>query len=124
MATSTASKSRPRGGGLSLRLPTRNRGGAKPGAQPVSAAKRSKPNPILLGGLGLVAVAALARLADPGLFGGSGTSAVSSFPAPIVGRHFSVGGVTSTTVVTGTASHATSRPPRDPFTPSSGYGGS
>ena len=124
MATSTASKSRPRAGGLSLRLPARGRVPAKPGAQPVSAVKRSKPNPILLGGLALVAVAAVARIADPGLFGG-GTSAVSSFPAPLAGRHFSPLGVTPTTVVvSGAGSNAISRPSRDPYTPPSGFGGS
>jgi hypothetical protein len=125
MATSTASKSRPKGGGsLSLRLPMRGRGAAKAGgAQPVSV-KRSKPNPILLGGLALVAVAAMARVAVPGLFGG-GTSAVSSFPAPITNRHFGTSAVTSTTVAGGGAASGTaSRPSRNPFSPPPGYSGS
>jgi hypothetical protein len=124
MATSTASKSRPKGGGgLSLKLPTRGRGAAKSGAQPVSA-KKAKPNPILLGGLALVAVAAMTRVAMPGLFGG-GTSAVASFPAPITNRHFGPSVVTSTTVVGGgPASNSTSRPSRNPFSPPPGFGGS
>jgi hypothetical protein len=124
MAASTASKSRPRAGGLNLRLPTRGRAAAKPGAQPVSAVKRAKPNPVLLGGLALVAVAALVRVADPGLFG-SGSSAVSSFPPPVTGRHFLTGrGATPTTAVGGTSSNPTSRPSRDPFTPPPGFTGS
>ena len=125
MATSTTSKSRPKGGGsLSLRLPTRGRGAAKSGgAQPVSA-KRAKPNPILLGGLALVAVAAMARVAMPGLFGG-GSSAVASFPAPITNRHFGTSAVTSTTVAGGgSASGGGSRPSRNPFSPPPGFGGS
>ena len=122
MAASTASKSRPRAGGLSLRLPTLSRAAAKSGAQPVSAGKRSKPNPVLLGGLALVAVAALVRLGDPGLFGG-GSSGVSSFPPAITNRHFLTRGTTATTVAgNGSASNATSRPSRDPFTPPPGFG--
>jgi hypothetical protein len=124
MATSTASKTRPKAGARSLRLPTRGRATARSGAQPVSPLKGSKPNPVLLGGLALVALAALARVADPGLFGG-GTSAVSSFPAPITGRHFLTRGATPTTVAgNGTASDGTSRPSRDPFTPPNGFGAS
>jgi len=96
------------------------KGGAQDGPKAVGArAKRSKPNPILLGGLGLVAVAGIAKVAMPGLFG-SGSSPVAAFPAPVAGRHF-LGRSTVTTVASGSGSAPVGRPIRDPFTPPPGF---
>jgi hypothetical protein len=122
MATSTALKRRAKGAG-----PGRSLRGGKPGspakgggARPVNAGKRAKPNPVLLAGLALVAVAGLAKVAMPGLFGG-GTSAVASFPAPVINRHFGHAVTTTTAAPTGPAG-ATGRPAWSPFTPPPGFG--
>jgi len=97
------------------------KGGAQDGPKAVGhGTQRAKPNKILLGGLGLVAVAGLAKVAMPSLFGG-GTGAVASFPAPLTNRHF-LGHVTVTTVANGGGPAATGRPVRNPFTPPPGFG--
>jgi len=102
---------------------TRRRGAARStpaGPRAVGgAAGRPKANPILLGGLGLVAVAALARVAMPGLFGG-GSHPVASFPAPLTDRHF-LGRAAPSTAPAGPAASGPSRPGRDPFTPPPGF---
>jgi len=96
-------------------------GGAPEGPKAVGpGAKRAKPNKILLGGLSLVAVAGLVKVAMPGLFGG-GSTPVASFPAPLTNRHF-LGHATVTTVPTNSGQAATGRPIRDPFTPPPGFG--
>jgi len=130
MATATKAKHGSKGAkGSRLRLPgiapaAKGKAKGKSGPQPVgkAAGKRSKPNPILLGGLGLVAVAGIGRVAMPGLFGGGSTHAVASFPAPLTNRHLvrhapnasAPGGTTATT--------AGGRPDRNPFTPAPGFG--
>jgi hypothetical protein len=137
MATSTQAKSKRHGAKASrLRQPVFSgkgkgdggKGGAnaKDGPQLVGgpkAGKRAKPNPILLGVLGVIGVVGLARVAMPSLFGGGGTKAVASFPAPLTNRHLvpritvskSGAGSTAATTVPG-------RPARDPFTPPPGFG--
>jgi hypothetical protein len=118
MAMSTASKARSRG----AKPAARGGRGAAGGARPVGVGKRSKPNPILLGGLGLVAVAGLAKVAMPSLFGGGGTSAVASFPAPLTNRHLVDRLTTPTTVASTSTAAAQGRSDRDPFTPPAGFG--
>jgi hypothetical protein len=137
MATSTQAKSKRHGAKASrLRQPVFSgkgkgngeKGGAngKDGPQLVGgpkAGKRAKPNPVLLGVLGVIGVVGLARVAMPSLFGGGGTKAVASFPAPITNRHL----VPRAVAPTGkpgstTATTAPGRPTRNPFTPPAGFG--
>jgi hypothetical protein len=97
-------------------------GGAK-GTKGAKAGKRAKPNPVLLGVLGVILLVGLARVAMPSLFGGGSSGAVASFPAPITNRHL-VPRVTAPKTGAGSTAATTvpSRPPRDPFTPPPGFG--
>ena len=108
------------------RLAMPGKGGkTKGGPKPVgggAAGGRPRPNRLLLGVLGLVALAAVGRVAMPGLFGGGGHAAVS-FTTPLTDRHFGAH-VTPTTVAGGTTATTGGRPVRDPFTPQPGYGSS
>ena len=124
MATATPLKNRAAKAGAGLRVrPLRLAGAKGHGARPVGV-KRNKPNPVLLGGLGLVVVAGLARVATPGLFGAGGTG-VKAFPPPITNRHLVARLPVPTTVAgTGSAQTASGRPSRNPFTPPPGFGGS
>jgi hypothetical protein len=99
---------------------------AKEGPQLVGAAKsrkRAKPNPVLLGVLGLILIVGLARVAMPSLFGGGGGRAVTTFPAPLTNRHL-VPKAAAPAAAPGstTATTAPGRPLRDPFTPPPGFG--
>jgi hypothetical protein len=136
MATSTPAKSKVHSAKMSrLRQPVfagkgkGAKGNAKDGPQLVGGAKgakagkRAKPNPILLGVLGVIGVLGLARVAMPSLFGGGGTKAVASFPAPLTTRHL-VPRITASKAGAGStvATTVPGRPPRDPFTPPPGFG--
>jgi hypothetical protein len=96
-------------------------GGPQP-VGPARARKRAKPNPILLGGLALVAVGALGRMAMPGLLGGGGPHAVASFPAPLTDRHLVTRRSLATATGPTTPTTAGSRPQRNPFDPPPGFG--
>ena len=137
MATSTQAKSKRHGAKASrLRQPLfsgkgKGNGGkggtnANDGPQLVGgpkAGKRAKPNPILLGVLGVIGVVGLARVAMPSLFGGGGTNAVASFPAPLINRHLVPKAAASTSKPgSTTATIAPGRPTRNPFTPPAGFG--
>jgi hypothetical protein len=107
------------------RRPARGRltlGKPKGGPQPVGAAATRKPRPnrALLAVLGVVALAAVGRLAMPSMFGGGGTG-VSSFSVPLTNRHFLVHAPT-TTVPAGATGASSGRPSRDPFSAPPGYG--
>ncbi len=93
---------------------------AKSAPKPVAAGGRQRPNRLLLGVLGVCALAAVGRLAMPSLFGGGGKSSVA-FTSPVSGRTF-VTHLTPTTVAGGTTATTVGRPVRDPFTPPPGYG--
>jgi len=90
------------------------------GATPAATPGRQRPNRLLLGVLGAVAVVAVGRLAVPGMFGG-GSHGVTSFSVPLTDRHL-VPHAPSTTVPGGTTATTVGRPARDPFTPPAGYG--
>lgn len=137
MATSTPAKSKRHGAKASrLRQPvfsgkgkgTKGNASTKDGPQLVGGAKgakgaKPKPNPILLGVLGVIGVVGLARVAMPSLFGGGGTKAVASFPAPLTNRHL-VPRITASKTGAGSTAATTvpGRPARDPFTPPPGFG--
>ena len=131
MAMSTASRAKARAkanGASRSRLrrpatPSKSQGGGRPPAAAKSASgRRSKPNPILLGGLGLVALVGIGRVAMPSMFGGGGSHAIASLPPPLTNRHL-VHRATATTIPGATsATTAPGRQGRDPFTPPSGFG--
>ena len=130
MATATKNRNGAKGAKTArLRLPGaataakgKGKGKGKDGPQLVGAAgKRAKPNKLLLGGLAVVAVAGLGRVAMPSLFGGGSTHAVASFPAPLTNRHLVRHAPTAAPGAT-TATTAAGRPIRDPFTPPPGFG--
>jgi len=100
------------------RVALRARAKAQPGAG--AGGRRQRPNRILLGVLGVAAVAAVGRLAAPGMFGG-GTHGAVSFSAPLTDRHLVLHAPTTTVPGSGTAT-TVARPVRDPFTPPPGYG--
>ncbi len=112
----SATARRPVRGRLSLGKP-------KAGPQPVGAAAsaggRQRPNKLLLGVLGLVAVVAVGRVAMPGMFGG-GSPALPPL-APITGRHLLLHSP-STTLPGGATASTVVRTGRNPFTPPPGYG--
>ena len=117
MAPSTTTR---RAGRARLTMPGRA-ANTKGGPKPIGGAGgRQRPNRFLLGVLGVVALAAVGRLAMPSLFGGGAKSSVA-FTSPISGRTF-VAHLTPTTVAGGTTATTVGRPVRDPFTPPPGYG--
>ncbi len=117
----TATTRRPALGRLSLGKAGKGKAGPQPvGGSKAANGRRQKPNRLLLGVLGLVAVAAVGRVAMPGMFGG-GSRAVAPLSAPLTDRHLLRRAPTTTVPGGGTAT-TVARPSRDPFTPPPGFG--